>query len=79
MQELLNKETKRGKPGYVTKWRDTVVLEKRVKIYAKHNYIPEEVKTLDDARNTSIVQSIHWKAVSWKPGYEPETALVLQL
>ena len=39
VQELLNKERKRGKPGYVAKWRDTVMLEKHVKLYAKHNYI----------------------------------------
>ena len=44
VQEILNKESKRGKIGYVTKWRDTVVLKKHVELYAKHNCIPEEVK-----------------------------------
>ena len=47
MQELLSKESKRGKPGFVTEWRDTVVLEKHIKLYAKHNYIPEQVPPLD--------------------------------
>ena len=51
------------------------MLEKHVKFYAKHNNIPEEVKPLDNRGYTGIVHTANWKVVSWKPRYEPETAL----